>query len=223
VTNVIDADEPGGREPAPKPLRLLQQFLNTNDREGGRDRFDSPTALARWLRQAGLRAGRLNGDDLARVVGLREALRALLLANNGGEIARGDLAIVNAETARAGLAVRFSATTAQLESRASGLNQALGQILALVFEAMVDGSWSRLKACRRDVCQWVFYDHSRNRSGTWCTMDVCGNRVKTRAYWRRKRRPSKSTRGGTKETDRLSAQLSGQSPGTLKRSSTYRQ
>ncbi|HEV2869799.1 MAG TPA: CGNR zinc finger domain-containing protein, partial [Actinomycetota bacterium] len=30
-----------------------------------------------------------------------------------------------------------------------------------------------------------FYDHSTNRSGTWCTMSVCGNRRKARAYRRR--------------------------------------
>ncbi|MGH2778535.1 MAG: CGNR zinc finger domain-containing protein, partial [Actinomycetota bacterium] len=28
----------------------------------------------------------------------------------------------------------------------------------------------------------AFYDHSKNRSGKWCTMRVCGNRAKTRAY-----------------------------------------
>jgi predicted RNA-binding Zn ribbon-like protein len=48
---------------------------------------------------------------------------------------------------------------------------------------MLDGSWSRLKACRQ--CGWAFYDYSRNRSGSWCSMQLCGNRTKTRAYRRR--------------------------------------
>jgi predicted RNA-binding Zn ribbon-like protein len=50
---------------------------------------------------------------------------------------------------------------------------------------MADGSWERLKGCPRDVCHWVFYDRSRNRSSTWCAMSVCGNRTNTRAYRRR--------------------------------------
>ena len=47
---------------------------------------------------------------------------------------------------------------------------------------MADGTWRRLKACREDTCQWAFYDRSKNRSGTWCSMAVCGNRAKARAY-----------------------------------------
>jgi predicted RNA-binding Zn ribbon-like protein len=42
-----------------------------------------------------------------------------------------------------------------------------------------------LKICTNDECQWAFYDHSRNRSGAWCTMAVCGNRMKGRAFRRR--------------------------------------
>ena len=47
---------------------------------------------------------------------------------------------------------------------------------------MADGTWSRLKACRAGTCRWAFYDHTRNRSGVWCTMDVCGNRTKVRSF-----------------------------------------
>ena len=34
-------------------------------------------------------------------------------------------------------------------------------------------------------CRWAFYDYSRNRSASWCSMQLCGNRTKTRAYRRR--------------------------------------
>jgi predicted RNA-binding Zn ribbon-like protein len=59
---------------------------------------------------------------------------------------------------------------------------ALGALLGTVAAAMADGTWSRLKACRADNCHWAFYDHTRNRSGVWCDMAVCGNRAKVRAY-----------------------------------------
>jgi predicted RNA-binding Zn ribbon-like protein len=50
---------------------------------------------------------------------------------------------------------------------------------------MSDGSWSRLKCCRNHDCRWSFYDYSKNRSATWCSMQICGNRTKTRAYRQR--------------------------------------
>jgi len=33
-----------------------------------------------------------------------------------------------------------------------------------------------------DDCRWAFYDSSKNRGGTWCRMEECGNRVKNRRY-----------------------------------------
>jgi predicted RNA-binding Zn ribbon-like protein len=65
---------------------------------------------------------------------------------------------------------------------------ALGLVLALVATAMLDGTWERMKACRE--CRWVFYDHSRNAAGSWCSMAVCGGRVKQRAYYRRGKSPA---------------------------------
>lgn len=52
------------------------------------------------------------------------------------------------------------------------------------FEAMENGTWTRLRACLR--CHWASYDRSRNLSSRWCSMRYCGNRTKTRAYRLRK-------------------------------------
>ena len=51
---------------------------------------------------------------------------------------------------------------------------------------MLDGTWVRLKACPGRDCGWVFYDHSRNQSARWCSMKVCGDREKARAYYQRR-------------------------------------
>jgi predicted RNA-binding Zn ribbon-like protein len=59
--------------------------------------------------------------------------------------------------------------------------------LAVVAEAMADGTWSRLKACPGPHCGWTFYDSSRNRSSQWCSMAICGNRVKGHAFRERRR------------------------------------
>jgi len=79
---------------------------------------------------------------------------------------------------------------AQLAPVATGVDTALGRLLAIVYTAMAEGTWPRLKVCRSETCRWAFYDSSKNRSGAWCTMAVCGSRVKARSYRQRRRRQS---------------------------------
>jgi predicted RNA-binding Zn ribbon-like protein len=75
----------------------------------------------------------------------------------------------------------------QLSPGAGGVDGFVGRLLAAVTATMADGSFSRLKACRNETCRWLFHDHSRNRSGTWCSMAGCGSRMKSRAYRARQR------------------------------------
>ena len=60
-----------------------------------------------------------------------------------------------------------------------------GRLLGIVARAQADGTWERMKACPWHTCHVAFYDHSRNRSRTWCSMEVCGNRAKAQTYRRR--------------------------------------
>ena len=95
---------------------------------------------------------------------LREAIRALLLANNG----------IEADVA--GASPRLSNCQQRLVFRARP------PVVAAVATALADGSFSRLKACRADDCRWAFIDTARNRSRQWCDMTICGNRAKARRY-----------------------------------------
>jgi len=65
-------------------------------------------------------------------------------------------------------------------------NTAIGGLYAITARAMVEGSWNKLKACPGRHCGWVFYDRSRNQSARWCSVKVCGDRERSRAYYRRK-------------------------------------
>src|SRR5919108_651047 len=47
---------PGGREPAPGSLALVQAFVNSVDAEHGPDLFDDAAGLAEWLARHGLGA-----------------------------------------------------------------------------------------------------------------------------------------------------------------------
>ena len=81
--------------------------------------------------------------------------------------------------------MRFDTGAIRLVPRERGVQGALGSVLAAAAEAMADGSWQRLKACRSDTCRWAFVDHARNRSRQWCSMSVCGNREKARVFRQR--------------------------------------
>jgi predicted RNA-binding Zn ribbon-like protein len=117
---------------------------------------------------------------------VREALRELLRANNGIAVDEAAAAaILDAAARRAGLAVRFEAGVIRLVPRERGVQGGLGSVLAAAAEAMADGSWRRLKACRADDCRWAFVDHARNHSRQWCDMRVCGNREKARLFRQR--------------------------------------
>jgi predicted RNA-binding Zn ribbon-like protein len=170
---------------APAPLRLVQEFVNTVDHEHGREWIGTPDELRRWLAEHKLPANGLRDDDVARAHELREALRALLIANNERGTDPEATETVNRAIARAGLRPELTPDGARLVAFAGGLDAALGGILAAALDAMREGTWSRLKACRQ--CHWSFYDYSRNRSATWCSMSICGNRRKTRDYRRRRR------------------------------------
>jgi predicted RNA-binding Zn ribbon-like protein len=173
--------DPGNRTPAPGPLRLVQRFVNSVDRENEREELETPAALERLLAELGVRAAAdapLTDADLRRALDVREALRELLLANNGGRMSAEAERTLESASRAAQFALRLEPGEGRLVAQAPGLDGALGRILAVVHAAMVDGSWRRLKACPREVCFWVFYDRSKNLSSKWCAMSVCGNRTK---------------------------------------------
>lgn len=154
---------------APEPLRRVQLLVNSADLENGVE------WLPDWLAERGLAGG-----ELARARGLREALRALVLANNGVRLDPANVAALNDAARRVRVEVTELGDVLVVSD-----GDALDDVVAIALNAMVDGTWSRLKACRN--CRWCFYDESPNRSARWCSMQLCGNRKKTRAYRARKR------------------------------------
>ena len=159
---------------APEPLRLVQRFVNTVDHENDRE----------WIGTAGELADFLGCDeaevDVQRAHELREALRMLLRANNGAPLDADALAAVN--RVAAGFRLELDAGGRVV----FGAEDPLARIVAVAFGAMLEGTWPRLKACRN--CKWAFYDYSKNRAASWCSMQLCGNRLKTRAYRSRRAR-----------------------------------
>jgi predicted RNA-binding Zn ribbon-like protein len=175
---------------APGRLELVRRFVNTRDIEANQDDLATTIGLKAWLRGAGL----LDPDtelpvsaaDRTHAVEVREALRTLLLANHDDlPVPARAVRTLNGALRRGGLSLRFSAaatTRWTTEPARGGVDGAIGRLLGVVVEAMADGTWPRLKVCVNDDCRWAFYDRSRARSGKWCSMGVCGNRAKQRAW-----------------------------------------
>ncbi|MFC6087251.1 CGNR zinc finger domain-containing protein [Sphaerisporangium aureirubrum] len=178
-----------------EPAVLLRDFVNTYVVGVGADDLASPAELAVWLRERGLISGgdRAGDDDWALAVSLREGLRAVLGPSAGDGAAEGgdgDHA-AGLEGALAALPLRVTVVggVPGAEPVGEGVRRGLGLIAVAVLGARADGMWDRLKVCAEHTCQWAFIDLSKNRSRSWCSMRVCGNRTKTRAY-RARRRPA---------------------------------
>jgi predicted RNA-binding Zn ribbon-like protein len=183
--------QPGGREPAPGALALVQDLVNTVDREHGPDLLDDAAGLREWLDRRDLATGaEISAAELRHAREVREALRALLLANNGMPEEPGARAVLEEAADRAEFTLRLPGGGAALTPVSRGVDGALGAIVAAAGIAMWDGTWRRLKACPRDQCGWAFYDRSSNASATWCSMSICGGRVKASTYYRRRRAAS---------------------------------
>jgi predicted RNA-binding Zn ribbon-like protein len=183
--------QPGGRDPAPGELALVQAFVNTHFdlASGGGEMLASPESLRAWLGARALleRTGRVDGRGLDRVLTVREGLRALALANNDQELNDGAVDAMREASVGATTEIRVEPGGVRFVMPGGGdVDAAIGALLAIVARAMIDGSWQRLKACPGRHCGWAFYDRSRNQSARWCAMKVCGDREKARAYYERR-------------------------------------
>ena len=176
-----------------EPALLLRDFANTLDVEPELDELDTPVKLAEWLAGHYLVEGtsRAEPGELAMAISLRDGLRAAMLAHHGPE----PQAIpAELEDVLAGLPVRVSlaAGAPSLVPATGGITGGLSRLATAIMETVADGTWPRLKVCQQKTCRRSFLDTSKNRSRAWCSMRVCGNRTKTRAYRARRRLDSET-------------------------------
>jgi predicted RNA-binding Zn ribbon-like protein len=174
---------------------LLQSFLNTHFdlvTEHGADLLATRAGARDWLSGQGLLVprARITRAELDRLQGVRERLRQLIAVGHGygGKPSETAARAINELLTGATIELRFTVRGTELVPvGASAIDRVLGSLTAIAARAMLDGSWRRLKVCPGPHCGWVFYDHSRNGSGRWCSMNVCGGREKARAHYRRRR------------------------------------
>ncbi len=174
--------------PAPGRLELVQDFVNTLDLEDGKDDLDTPAKLWSWFAERELLAPEdpiPSAAERATALELREGIRAILYSNNTG--VSDPVALECLDRCEDNLHIHLRVHLGRerplvLEAEDGGVQGALGKLLTIVFEAMLDGTWTNFKACARSSCRWAFYDISKNHSGRWCRMATCGNREKVTSY-----------------------------------------
>lgn len=145
-------------------LELVLSFLNTIDVESGTDLLDSAEHWREWCRQRGMQ----EVTDRASVREIRDLMRASINERTP---------VLPRATASWPTRVTFHDGVPTLSG-----SDALGTVLTAAVHLVATEHWQRIKICPADDCRWAFYDRSRNRSRTWCSMQVCGNREKARSW-----------------------------------------
>ncbi len=187
-------------------LALVQDLMNTIP--AGRPRATdllqdvgtaqgwAESALADWAEATGRPAPAVALDER----GLEElqALRADLRSVVGGA----EPASSAPELRAASIGLSLGADgRADLAPRGQGWRVLVGQILIEVLEAQRADTWRRLKTCRNERCAVAFYDRSRNNSGAWHNVRICGNAVNLRASRARRRAAAAGEPGATAVDD----------------------
>jgi predicted RNA-binding Zn ribbon-like protein len=170
-------------------LVVVEQFLNTLDerafsRHGhshvATDELTSPEALTHWLAAHGLadEGQELRLPELTAALSLRAAVRESV----GGGTDSADLG-----QTLAAFPLRLAPdSSGRLHLAAATGVRGLDVIVETIGTSVAEGRWNRLKLCASPDCHWAFYDTSRSGGGRWCSMEVCGNRHKTRTYRQRR-------------------------------------
>ena len=146
---------------------LLLDLLNTTPVADGlpRDDLDDPMVAKAWMRERGITATRA---ELAALVDARSLLQAVVRGKRSPAALRPYLDAV---------ALRPVTTGAR-----TGAVRAV-----LAWDALRITSPGRLRACANSECQLFLIDRSKPNTARWCSMAICGNRMKARRHYLRGR------------------------------------
>ena len=199
----------GRAQPKPPFLfvgnHLCLDFINTQMIMRGQrtDLLQEWTDLVAWLVRAKLLsvgegkevAARLSQAEGARLLKEARAFRAVLREIAEGIVAdkpvpRSTIEAINALLSQRPGYPQLIRTSGRFERRfqseASGVAQLLVPLAEAASELLCVGDLSLVKKCRNDACILYFYDTTKNHARQWCSMGMCGNRIKVAAHYRRK-------------------------------------
>lgn len=180
----------GGLVPDALAGPLVLDFCNTRDAWGASTpppaRID-PSTFAVWAHEHGL-VGRVESTNpavLRRALALRASVHRCCTHNATPT----DWALLTAEARRARYAssLEFDRSTGVAAWRvdANGPELALAVVAEAAVELLTSPLAASIGACPGNHCGWLFVDPRGRRR--WCSMALCGNRLKVRRHAARQR------------------------------------
>ena len=166
-------------DPAPGELGLIERFCNTATHLWRQDAFSTVSGANTWLAQNGFPA--VPGDRQRKeLVEAREAIRAFLVDRSSDNARRrlNEFALASLGPPQIGP----GGTIAFRQPGHAVSSPVISAALSALLSRGLSAAGERLKACAASDCHYVFYDHSRSKTGTWCDMNICGARHKMRSY-----------------------------------------
>lgn len=191
-SSIWPATERLGIASAPGGLGLVQDIINTMafaGRPGEPDLLADLDSAQAWINQTLARwAAAVDREPVEIVLqqGDQDDLRQLrfdvLKAVSGGNFEASRVSRFGSLAARLG-----NDGQVEVEPRGERVRYFASAVLLECFLAQRLDTWRRLKACKNDRCRVAFYDMSRNNSGAWHDVKVCGNAANLRASRARRR------------------------------------
>jgi predicted RNA-binding Zn ribbon-like protein len=191
---------------------LALDFLNTRLvlPEGPKELLPDVDALIRWLVASGLLTPQ-KGEALARewrdapraavflkeLLTFREGLRAAVVRQEGGHSVSGAfISELNSVLKQHPSVIALQRKGQRLDRKVvvepEEPDDVWAPIALAIAELLSDVSLARLRKC--EACIVHFLDTSKKGSRRWCSMNICGNKIKVAAYQRRKRAARKKMR-----------------------------
>jgi hypothetical protein len=185
---------------APGGVALVQDFLNTKAIEDHPDLLADPKSAQAWVISAVQAWSNARGDDVrplaltkpdvTKLRALRATIAGLITEDVGGRPGIGSVP--------ASFALSDSGDV-RLEPAGSGWRWLASALWGEILLSQQTGTWRRLKQCHNPDCRSTFYDRSKNNSGVWHNVKVCGNAANLRASRARRRQHSDSAAGAVPE------------------------
>lgn len=180
----------GGAEPRER-LNTYRDLVVFGRRTGILEK-DGEEALVRFSNEQPDRAARV----LADMIELRETLyRLFLSAVAGRPPAASDLDLLNEQQARAferrKLVWESAAPTWSVDTVSGELDALQSSVITSATDLLTSPELALVRKCGE--CDWLFVDSSKNKRRRWCKK-ACGDRVRARRYYERKKTKSLASR-----------------------------
>ena len=140
------------------------------------DDLADPDRARAWLARAG---GLGSEAELQHVRQVRQALQAVVRGQQPPDVLAPVLQGVTCVPA---------VTDGRITWTLSGPpERLLGVRAVLAWDALAKHGPGRLRPCANDECRLFLIDRSKANAARWCSMAVCGNRMKARRHYQRSR------------------------------------